>query len=88
MGDNPLIRAWIWLLALSMATTALALAVRHMPVPALAGAAILGLAYLKTRLILANYLGLAAAPFWRRGFNLAIGTYVCLLLALYLIPTL
>jgi hypothetical protein len=86
MGNNPLIRAWFWLMALSLATTALSLAVRHMPVPALAGAAILAIAYLKARLILASYLGLAATPFWRRGFDLAIGAYVILLLALYLVP--
>ena len=79
-------RSWAWLLALSLASTAAALAVESGGSSRLAGAVILLLAYLKARLILANYLGLAGAPSWLRGFNLVIGLFMALLLALYLIP--
>lgn len=79
-------RAWIILLALSALTTALAVAQ-----PALTGWAIpacssvlLGLAWLKARVILARYLGLAAAPDWLRGFNLVLALYAGLLLTLTL----
>lgn len=69
-------RAWLWLLALSAASTALAAS-------GAAGAgfalAVLGLAGLKARVILQDYLGLAAAPAWARGFDLALA----LLLALF-----
>ena len=40
------------------------------------------------RLILTRYLGLANAPFWRRGFDVTLGLFVLLLLALYLVPAL
>jgi hypothetical protein len=36
--------------------------------------------------ILARYLGLAAAPFWRRGFEVALALFCLLLLGLYLAP--
>ncbi|MEX3007834.1 cytochrome C oxidase subunit IV family protein [Hoeflea sp. TYP-13] len=79
-------RSWGWLLALSFGSTAAALAVDTGDAGHVAGAAILMLAYFKARLILSHYLGLAEAPFWLRGFNLAIGLFMALLLALYLIP--
>ena len=47
---------------------------------------ILTLAWLKARVILGRYLGLAAAPFWRRGFNLSLALFCLLLLGLYLVP--
>ncbi|MEI2686990.1 MAG: nitric oxide reductase F protein [Cypionkella sp.] len=79
-------RAWIALLALSAITTTLAVVQ-----PALTGWAIaasssllLVLAWLKARVILARYLGLAAAPDWLRGFNLVLALYAILLLALTL----
>ncbi|MBC7153389.1 MAG: nitric oxide reductase F protein [Rhodobacteraceae bacterium] len=53
---------------------------------AFAGALILALAWLKARVILARYLGLAAAPFWRRGFEVALALFCLLLLGLYLAP--
>ena len=86
MTRDPLLRSWCLLLGFSLASTAAAISVDAGLLGPLAGTVILVLAYLKARLILANYLGLAGAPFWRRGFNLAIGLYMMLLMALYLIP--
>lgn len=84
--DDPLRRAWAWLLALGLATTIGALAIEAGRLTPLVGAVILMIAFLKARLILARYLGLAQAPFWRRGFDLALGAFTALLLGLYLIP--
>lgn len=84
--QDRLWRSWIWLLVLSLASTALALSITAGIAGPLAGAAILFLAYMKARLILARYLSLAEAPTWYRGFRLVIGGYMLLLLALYLIP--
>jgi len=67
-------RAWIALLALSAITTTLAVVQPALTV----------LAWLKARVILARYLGLAAAPDWLRGFNLVLALYAILLLALTL----
>lgn len=86
MLQDRLWRSWIWLLLLCLTSTAVALSVTAGIAGPLAGAVILFLAYMKARLILARYLGLAEAPTWYRGFKLAIGGYMLLLLALYLSP--
>ena len=84
MLHDPLIRAWGWLIGLSLGSTVMA----QLPLPphlaAVTGAAILVLAWAKARIILTRYLGLHAAPFWCRGFELALGFFCCLLLGLYL----
>lgn len=87
MTRDPLLRAWIGLLALSAASTVLAVGFpANKPGLALtlSGAAILALAWLKARLIFARYLGLAAAPFWLRGFEITFALYTALLLPLHL----
>ncbi|MFB9149777.1 nitric oxide reductase F protein [Roseovarius ramblicola] len=86
MHRDPLLRAWGALIGLSLGSTVLSL--WHWPprLAALAGALILTLGWLKARVILARYLGLAAAPFWRRGFNLSLALFCLLLLGLYLLP--
>jgi hypothetical protein len=83
---SPETRAWLGLLALSAGSTALAVAS-----PGLSGGAIpiattalLGLAWVKARVILASYLGLSAAPAWLRGFSLVLGLHVMALLVLAL----
>ena len=62
-------KAWGWLLALSAASTALAAS-------GLVGAAlvvpVLVLSGLKAHVILRDYLGLAVAPAWLRGFDLGL----------------
>lgn len=90
MMSDPLIRAWAFLIAFSAGSTAFALAVPGLAGTALAvaGAAILTLAWLKARVILSDYLGLRAAPFWRRGFGMVMGIYMIGLLVLYLAPSL
>ncbi len=84
MPRDPLLRAWGTLIGLSLGSTLLSLA----PVPpglsAVAGALILGLAWLKARVILGRYLGLVAAPFWHRGFGISLAGFCLLLLGLYL----
>jgi hypothetical protein len=62
-------RAWIALLALSAASTAIAVFGQREWGFALA---ILVLAGSKARLILSSYLGLRAAPRWQRGFDLGL----------------
>lgn len=52
----------------------------------LASVIVVVLALIKTRLILAHYLGLSGAPTWRRGFNLSLTLFCLLLLGLYLLP--
>lgn len=66
-------RAWIALLALSAASTAVATTGATGPALALA---VLALAGVKARLILGAYLGLSAAPAWARGFDLALALLI------------
>jgi len=82
----PETRAWVALLALSAASTGLAVAQPSLQGPIIpsTSAALLCLAWLKARVILKHYLGLNAAPAWLRGFNLTLGLYMALLLALAL----
>ncbi|WP_244614841.1 nitric oxide reductase F protein [Pukyongiella litopenaei] len=82
---SDLIRAWATLIALSLGSTALAVSAIPPAWQPAAGAAILILAWAKARVILARYLGLAAAPFWARGFGIALGVFCVVLLVLYLI---
>lgn len=85
MLRDPLLRAWGWLIGLSLCSTAVSL--WHWPatLTALAGALVLSLGWLKARVILGRYLGLEAAPFWRRGFDIALALFCLLLLGLYLV---
>lgn len=81
MTRDPVVRAWIGLVAMSGAGALVA----H---PALSGALLsaltLGLVFLKARLILRHYLGLAGAPSWARGFDLVTGAFCLLILGLAL----
>lgn len=86
MPGDPLLRAWLWLIMLSLAATAVSVWPWPVAFTPVAGTLVLGLAWLKARVILARYLGLAAAPFWRRGFDMALGLFCLLLLGLYLAP--
>ena len=86
MARDRLFRAWLAMIGFSAASTAISLWQWPTALTALAGVLILGLAWAKARVILLSYLGLAEAPFWRRGFSLCLLLYVGLLLALYLAP--
>lgn len=83
-----LTRAWIALIALSLGSTLLSLDLVPDGWQAASGAAVLMLAWLKARVILARYLGLAQAPSWMRGFGISLAMFCLLLLGLYLIPAL
>jgi hypothetical protein len=89
MSDvRTLARALGWLVALSLATTALARAFPGAALPPAAAGAVLALAALKADVILTRYLGLADAPSWRRGFRAALALLMLALFGLYLIPLL
>ena len=85
MFNDPLTKAWIWLVALSAGSAIVAVLVGSGMDRRIAGAMILFLALLKSRTILSQYLGLSGTLFWRRGFNTAVTLFCLLLLALYLI---
>ncbi len=79
---NALTRAWLALLALSVASAILTL----LPIPpALLGGGILILALAKSRVILARYLDLATSPTWLRGFTMVLTGFAVVIFALYLI---
>jgi len=86
MPSDPLLRAWAGLMTLSLGSTAVSL--WHWPpdMTVVAGGVILTLAWLKARVILARYLGLGQVPFWRLGFEIALGVFCLVLLGLYLLP--
>ena len=83
--SDPLVRAWLALVALSALATAVSLLRPDSPPWAgtVAGAAILVLAWLKARVILDRYLGLAEVPGARRGFGAGLGAFALAALALY-----
>jgi len=84
MPRDPLLRAWGALIGLSLGSTLLSSGVLPPGLTILSGALILTLAWLKARVILSRYLGLADAPFWRRGFEMSLAGFCLLLLGLYL----
>jgi hypothetical protein len=88
--DRDLRRALAALIALGLATTAIA-ALRDgaaLVWPAAAAAALLVLAGLKAEIILARYLALRVAPAWLRGFRGAVVLLIAILYALWLVPLL
>lgn len=66
-------KAWMALILMSAGSTALA---HFGATGALAALAILALAWMKAQVILREYLGLAQAPGWSRGFALVLGLYM------------
>ncbi len=79
---DRLTRAWVGLIALSLASALLTL----VPVgPRLVGSGILLLALFKARIILARYLDLERSPAWLRGFTMVLSSFTALIFALYLV---
>jgi len=78
----------MWLVGLSAGSSLVALMLETgspgRTAVAAAGATILGLGWLKARIILSRYLRLAEAPAILRGFELALALFVLLLAGLYL----
>lgn len=87
MSARPLVEAWIALVALSVATTLMTLAVPSGAGRMLVAAGVLGLAGLKARVILVRYLGLQNSRFWMRTFDLMIGVFLALGFAVYVLGT-
>lgn len=79
-------RGWAWLFAFSLASTFAAQGVEAGVSVPVTGTLILALAWLKARLILTRYLGLAAGSFWGRGFGMVLAFFMIGLLVLYLMP--
>jgi hypothetical protein len=86
-GHGDLWRALAVLIALGVATTAIAVVKDGAGAfwPA-AAASLLVLAGLKAEIILARYLALRVAPAWLRGFRAALVLLIAILYALWLIP--
>lgn len=86
MAKDPILTAWLILLALSGASVAVSqLEGSNVPI-AVIGATIFLFAWIKARVILLRYLGLSAAPAWAAGFTWVLGLYGFIMLTLYLIP--
>lgn len=85
---DPLTRAWAALIGLSGLSAVVAAAIARGYDARIAGAAVLLLALMKARIILARYLELSGAPHWRRGFNAALAIFTLAALGLYLLPSL
>lgn len=83
--SDPLVRAWLALVALSGVATAVSLLRPEAPpwAATVAGAVILGLAWLKARVILDRYLDLAGYPAARRGFGAGLGAFALAALVLH-----
>lgn len=76
-------RAWLWLLALSALSTAVAATGLH---PRWLALVVLPVAWIKAQIILDRYLGLALAPPIARGFALALAIFMALLIGLAVWP--
>ncbi len=83
--SNRLIVAWGALAGLSGGVALIALAMEHGVPRKAAGAAILLLALVKARVILARYLELERAPGWLSGFSWAVTLWAAAVLGLYLV---
>lgn len=83
---RPIVTAWIALLLLSLVTTGIASAgdlasnSRHAT-----AAAVLLLAGIKSRIILARYLEVEASLFWMRTFDLLVFSFLTLAFAIFVI---
>ena len=84
MRADPLLRAWLSLIALSGGSAVVAAMVGAGFNRSAAGAAILLLAVMKARVILSRSLGLASSRAWLRGFSTVLVFFAALLLGLYL----
>jgi len=85
MRTHVLLRAWLILIGLSVASALVAHGLSGVVDRRLVGALILLLAFVKSRVILTWYLGLSQAPSWRRGFQVVLGLYCCVLFGFYLL---
>lgn len=87
MTSRAMIEAWVLLVAMSAATTALTFVEISGRSRMVIAAGVLVLAGLKARIILSRYLQLHNSRFWTRAFDLAIGGFLLLSFGLYAIAT-
>lgn len=85
MASRVLFQFWGLLVVLSAATTGLTMVHAQGHLKQLITAAVLALAGVKARIILARYLGLAASRFWTRVFDVVLGVFLALALVIYLV---
>lgn len=78
-------RAWLVLMVLSLATTGLTIMGSDALGATFAAASLLGLAGLKARVILADYLELRHSSFWMRAFALIIGLFLIAAFVIYML---
>ena len=83
--SRVLVLAWLGLVGLSGVAAALALAAGPGLARPVAGVAVMAVALLKARIILARYLGLDRAPGWLSGGMWGIGAWALVVLALALL---
>ena len=86
MTCRILLFGWLALLCFSLASTLISIWSVPPNWQAVSGTAIILLAWLKARVILGRYLGLAQSAFWSRGFNTSLAFFCVVLLLLYLVP--
>lgn len=84
MEARALMTAWVWLVALSIATTLWTLVDGGGAGRIVGAGGVLLLAGLKARIILARYLRLERSRFWMSAFGGAIGGFLALAFAIYL----
>lgn len=85
MSNRSLIEAWIMLVALSAATTALTLIDASASNRLIIGGAVLLLAGFKARVILTRYLGLSRTRFWRQLFDAVLVLFLGLAYLIYVL---
>lgn len=85
MQSQTIIRAWVSLIALSLVSTGMAHLINNNSYVTYGVILVILVAWMKARIILGTYLELNHAPFWRRGFNVALTAFALAALGLYLI---
>lgn len=85
MHSKALIEAWVTLVVLSAATTAMTLIDASGTVRIAVAAGVLMLAGLKARVILGSYLQLRHSQFWTRAFDLAVGCFLLICFVVYML---
>ncbi|MFV0368837.1 MAG: cytochrome C oxidase subunit IV family protein [Hyphomicrobiaceae bacterium] len=85
MAQRTLTYAWIALVGLSIATTALTMVNAHGNLRKLLVAGVLAIAAVKARIILTRYLNLVQSRFWTRVFDIVGAVFFVLLYGIFLV---
>lgn len=84
MAQRTLVTAWLWLVALAIGTALLTRVDGTGPGRGIVTAAVLALAGVKARIIVASYLGLRDSRFWMTAFDMALAGLLATALGLAL----